>query len=275
MDYLGVIMMLAGLGVALLVAFAIGWKNPSSAYGQIIIGLTPPVIAKALLGEDRVVLAQLQSTRPGSRETPKVVMPESGEDVLRQKQALFINIDGRQQMVKGRVTLLELQFFGNDKNDKRHIDPRSGERLREFPAWWLAGNQFLVETPSRESGRVKFFLYEDRTEDMPRGFTEYLRGDDSNPGPAMEFVRSDQKGTVYLEALERRWLLEDIQWMDVQQDNGEFFVHSRSGIARVVMVLARDEDSDDYLLFADLRSGDGSDTLWVGQSIDPDVVVQV
>jgi len=223
--------------------------------------------------------------RASARATPGKAFPDRQADIYRAperpepaqvietaRRLDFLEIEGRQEQVRGTARLLELQFFGTNKEDKRHISP-AGERLREFKALLLAGNQLLVEHPSSEGGEVSFFLYQKA--EMPLGFGEYLKGIPETPGPAVVFAKSNQRAEVTIEALGQTWTLRDIIWLDVEQVEGSFFVSpaEAGGMARVVLLLGR--SGDQWILSADLRSGQGSDTLWVGRQFDPQVEIEV
>ncbi|MBX7138721.1 MAG: hypothetical protein K1X83_12125 [Oligoflexia bacterium] len=276
MDFAGVLMMLIGLfGVAFGV-IATGWFMPETPWGQLCIALTPYAIAVRILRKAEVKRSGFPSV--GAPEVPIAEpeapsrRPEAVQEIERATVTDFLEIDGRTERVKGCALLLQLQFFGGDKSNKVHVSP-SGETLQEYRALCLAGDQLLVEHPEAEGGDLKFFLYE-RTE-MPQGFSEYMGGTSESPGPVRRFAASGQRADVDVEALGKTWRLKDIIWIDAAQVSGEFFVRpSRNGqIPRVAMALARCEN--DWLLFADLRSGDGSDTLWVGQQFDPKVTITV
>lgn len=268
MDIGGFLLMLLGLVVLYFVVISTGWRNPTSSWGKICMGLTPKIIADAI--NSRHASAPTPTDAPAMSVSPPA-MPTAREEIAAAgKAGSFLNIDGSDEQVQGSVMLLELKFFGTDKNDKVHVDPQSGDRLREFRALSLAGNQLLVEHPSGEGRPLKFFLYDDKSDEVPLGFAEYVKGTKEEPGPGKRFAESDQRADVEMDALEKSWKLQDIIWVDVELGSGRFFVEDG---ARVVMLLARNED--EWLLWADLRSGGGSDVLWVGRQFDPDVEIEV
>ena len=132
----------------------------------------------------------------------------------------------------------------------------------------------MVEHPRAEGGGLQFFLYEDKTDDIPPGFTESLKGTEGSPGPAKRFAMSNQSAEVYFEVLGKKWRCQDIMWLDVDQIDGRFFVRrSSSGMPRLAGLLGK--CGEEWCLFLQLHSGEGSHTLWVGRKFDPEGEIDV
>lgn len=282
MDFLGIVLMVGGLLLGFYAIIATGFFAPNTSWGRLCIGLAPYAVAVRLLDRsprygdpdprwrDRALSGLGVQTAP--REEP-----DAQGVVAATRSGSILEIGGLGALkVQATARLLELQSFGPDKADKRHEDPRSGATLREFKAVTLSGNRLLVEHPESEGGPLRFFLYE--SERTPAGFPEMLSGTREEPGPAARFAKSGQSGEVTLEALGRTWQLKDIIWVDVENESGRLFVRPDHGgkKARVAMLLSvNTANADEWMLFADLRSGQGSDTLWVGRQFDPGIDIEV
>ena len=278
MDILGFIFMgLSILGAALTLLY-IGWCRRYTPFGVFCVKATPPFLARFFAGELGEAIAE-RAQSPASASAVDITTahsePETGRSVIEAGNAgSFITINGVDEQVKGSALYLELQSFSVNKSDMRHVDPSSGNRLREFKALLLAGRQLLIEHPSGEGKNKKFFLYRDRSDELPVGFNKMLRGTDADPGPAMKFANSDQTSEERFDALGKEWVIQDLIWCDVDVKSGAFFVNDSAGKnARVVMVLAR--CGDEWLLWSELRSGQGDNSLWVGSTFDPDVEIEV
>lgn len=254
------LMAAAGAGLIYL-ALGWAWTHPRSRFGSFVAEHWPwgtPAWARQRAEEKQ------QERAAAYREA--IAAPDPMED-LEQGDLLVVETKEGPREVKAEAVLEELQFFGSDKSKKVHVGP-DGSRLREFRARLLSGGQLLLQQPCKEGGDLGWFLYE--RADMPRGFPEYLRGTDGAPGPALRFAESNQQAHVVLKALGKQWVAEDIVWADVAVQRGTFFVGTRRTKARVAMILARRaDDSGTWLLFIDLRSGSGGDTLWTGRRFDP------
>ena len=268
-DYLGVaFLLLAGIGFCILIVAVVS-KDRTSRLGKIVndcLGV-PPFMAEA---------EQQRNERVEADYRAAIAEPDRDEVVRTAKVGDFIEVMGRPMRYVCRILALELQFFGENKSDKRHVDPQSGSRLREFPVIVLSGDRLLFEQPMGEGLPLSWFLYEHRSDDMKPGFTEYLKGTKENPGPIMMFADSNQQADVTFNALQKTWQARDIVWADMKTQAGKAFVRNDSSgnMPRVVMVLGRNvEDDQEWILFIDLRSGDGSDTLWVGRKFNPQAEV--
>jgi hypothetical protein len=273
-EFIGNLMILAAILLAFFAVVATtGWAAPHTKWGQFcIFWLTPYGIAVRLLRQPSLQgLATETSADPAQVEFE----PPDAEDKIRSaRRGDFISIEGREEQVKARARLLELKFFGSDKNDKRHVDPNTGDKLREFLALRLAGKQLLIKHPCAEGGSLAFFLYEDHSDDIPKGFTEYLKGSREDPGPAKRFSDSNQQAEVTFDAAGRSWMLQDLIWVDVESEKGKFFVENSSDgkPARLVMLLGRNTaDEEEWALFAEVRNGEGGNTLWIGRRFDPEI----
>lgn len=218
------------------------------------------------------------STSPGgdrgSAHSAVARQPRDAATVVREGTDQFLTIEGNEVQVLGRGHLFELQSFGPDKSVKVHVNPRTEDKLREFRVLALGGRRLLVEHPMSEGGALAFFLYNDRTREMPPGFTEYLQGTPTSPGPAVAFAKSGQRADISIDAFGKSWKLTDIIWADVETNSGQLFVRpSRGKSPRIAALLGK--NGDEWIFFADLRSGEGSDTVWIGQEFDPEVAIEV
>lgn len=266
---MGETMMLLGVGLVILAVFLWGFANPKSGLGKRVYATfalpTPKWVERRVVAQETLAAQQLaEFTRPVDRD----------EELRTAQVGNFFTVMGKTMEFKAKMILLELKFFGKDKADKRHVAP-DGSQLREFSAY-MVGKQLLLEQPMQEEGSLSWFLYQNVTDQL-QGFSAYLKGDDANPGPGVQFAQSDQQGTVYIEALGKKYRAKDLVWADVQIEQVEkfFLRNSKTGsMPRVVMLLARCEDDGKYLLSIDLRSGEGSDTVWVGRPFDPNVEIE-
>lgn len=249
------------------------------------IGIILMILALGVIGF--VIYAYLQQMRGGgasssvqespSLATSALTVPPAKRaetEVRTAKLGGFLSIDGRQEHILGTAIFEELQFFEGHADDKVHVNPFTKERLREWRALMLAGDQILLEQPAAQGGANKFFLYQSRTDDLPPGFDEYMAGDDKKPGPARRFAQSKQQAEVTFDALGKSWTARDILWVDVRVEGGEFFVTPNAqNKPRLAMMLGK--CGEEWILFADLWAGDGNPTLWVGRQFDPKVEIEV
>ncbi|MBP7966744.1 hypothetical protein KAZ66_00580 [Candidatus Woesebacteria bacterium] len=265
---MGETMMLLGVGLMILAVFIWGFANPKSGLGKRVYATfalpTPKWVERRLAARDALAEQQLaEFTKPVDRD----------KELRQAKVNSFATVMGTPLQIKAKVTLLELKFLGKDKANKSHTDGKRNS-YREFPTY-LVGKQLLLEQPMKEEGSLSWFLYKNMTLEL-EGFSAYLKGSEASPGPGVLFAQSDQQGTVYIEALGKKYRAMDLLWADLQIEEGEFFLRNSSNgaPARVVMLLARCEDDGEYLLSIDLRSGEGSDTVWVGRPFDPNVEIE-
>jgi hypothetical protein len=176
---------------------------------------------------------------------------------------------GEQVDLVGKMILLELQFFGSDKSNKVHTSP-SGDNLREFPWFSLGDGRVITELPSGEGKRLNWYIGEDVTDQADIAVAEYMGGSQrGSTGPAKRFAQSNQSADVRFEipGIQGNWKCVDIIWVDTRGEGSNCLGDG----ARVAMVLARQIDGNDHLLFGDLRSGAGSDTLWRLRQFQPNV----
>lgn len=276
MGWLWILLGLAGIG-AVVIVYGLG--NPESGIGKLVYRYWPfpqPEWARQRVADREAV--SLERLHAAAAE-PDI------ETKLRQADVggFMTDIMGRNIQFVGKMLLLELQFFDGDKDNKVHVDPHTGRKLREFQAYLLSGNRMLLEQPEGEGMELRWFLYENVT-GKARGFTEYLKGSNDSPGPGMLFAKSKQTAEVVAELLGDSWLLQDILWADFEIQDGKTPVRNDTdGMARAAILLGRIitggsegayELGDEWILSVDLRVGGGSDTLWWGKQFDPAVDIQ-
>ncbi len=270
MDILGTLLMLLAGAVLTYFALAWGWLNPNSGWGKFVSeywpGDTPEFIKKKLKQREEKAAQVLEdATRPVDVE--QVIQETRTGD--------FLEVLGKAFQYVAKMIWEELEWFDGNKDHKVHIAP-DGTRLREFTAILLSGGQMLTEQPEGDGRAMNWFLYKDFTSQIPQGFEGFMKGSPpDNPGPAARFAMSDQKDPVEFRVLDRTWITRDIIWADVRVEGGKPFARNDGGQkARVVMLLSQNrEDTAEWLLYCDLRSGKGNDTLWIGRKFDPEVEI--
>ena len=275
MGWFLVLIGLAGIG-AVVIVYGLG--NPEAGIGKLVYKYWP------FPQPEWAYQRQHQRERAATKRLREAAVEPEPEEKLRQANvgAFMTDIMGRNIQFVGKMLLLELQYFGSDKSKKVHVSP-AGETLREFQAYVLSGNRILLEQPVGEGQNLSWFLYNEVTGQAP-GFTEYLKGDEQNPGPGVVFANSKQSKEVVVDLVNSKWLLRDIVWADFKIEDGKTPVRDQGGkMARAAILLGRIitggvsgsyELGDEWILSIDLRSGAGSDSLWRGHQFDPAVDIQ-
>lgn len=266
MEFFGFVIMILALGVLAWLSALHGWRNPDSPWGRIVLRYVPLPQPQWTIDERQ------QRQKATEKRFREATAPRDTEEDLRSLSvgSFFSTVEEGDMVCSARLEFLELQFFGTDKSEKVHISP-DGDQLREFLGLFF-GDKLLLEQPVAQGSKLAFFLYKERTQDSP-GFADYLSGTEQNPGPGRQFSQGNQRTKVELSLLDKTWLARDIVWADVEIEGKSFVKNESNGsMPRVVMLLAENvQDSNEFLLSVDLRSGGGWDTLWVGRLFDPSV----
>ncbi|WP_448528791.1 hypothetical protein [Raineya sp.] len=142
---------------------------------------------------------------------------------------------------------------------------------RFFPIICLDQNRYLVSMPKGEGIDIVWFFME--KEALSSSLTPFFEGTDENPGPAMIFADSEQTAyvTFALPGKTEKWQMTDI---------GSFFFEGQGvtfmrgkGEARHVLAQST-ENPKRYMLFFDVIEGNGTDTLLVGENINPEMEIE-
>jgi hypothetical protein len=267
-DIVGFLFMLgaiAGFGYLVVVT---GLSNPDTRLGKLVAEYWP-------FETPEWIRRKIRAREEGARKIlAEATASPDPQDVIRETKAgNFIEIGTRELQYAGKMLFLELQWYGENKDNKVHVDP-SGKKLREFTAALLSNGKLLFEQPMGDGQEVVWFLY--NRANLPVGLEGLMKGTSDNPGPAARFAQSDQKEPVEYEFGGKTWVTMDIVWADVQVEGGKTFVGRvrDSDLARVVILLSQNaNDESEWFMFCDLRSGNGSDTCWEGRKFDPDAEV--
>ena len=214
----------------------------------------PEALGRALAGRSkrqRVGSSTNESNLEAETELPM------GERLERLHVGQFVLHLGSSLQVVAAVTLTELQKFGGRKGSWRPTG-------REFKLIELAGDKLTAHMPAGEGEKSGWFMMQ---RGSSRGLTQFMAGTKGKPGPARRFAASDQLADVQFNWDDDDWKMTDIGTFDFVV-NGDGFL---SGSGRCRHTMAREADGDRWFLFFDLMKGSGSDTLWIGQSIDPEV----
>lgn len=263
---IGLLLMLLSIAILLAVLFWYALNNPRTKIGEWLyrwwpFGIPASVQERENAHEQRVADELRQATRPVT------IMSL----IKNPKLGMFLRMipGGDAVQVTGLLKLLELQHFGPDKANKVHTSP-SGESLREFIGLSLNTGHLILQLPVGEGKSLAWFLGEDVTDTPWVAVSEFMQGTAGNPGPAKQFAQSNQSADVQfsLDGIPGNWKCRDIVWADVVAE-GEAPLYRD---ARVAMLLSEDaSDPSQWLLFVDLRSGQGSDLLFALRRIDPEI----
>ncbi|MDX1904615.1 MAG: hypothetical protein SFU27_10695 [Thermonemataceae bacterium] len=164
--------------------------------------------------------------------------------------------------VIGKMKLIEMTW---DENDN-HI--RTG---RYFPIISVDDNKALVSMPKGEGVDIIWFFFQ--KESLNSSLTNYFLGTDENPGPAMIFADSEQMAEVIfqLPQKEEKWKMTDV---------GSFFFEASGlnfvkGKGETRHILAQNiENPKKYLLYFDLLEGQGSNAIFVGETLNPETEIE-
>ncbi|MGB3905110.1 MAG: hypothetical protein WBB22_09320 [Anaerolineae bacterium] len=167
---------------------------------------------------------------------------------------------GSSLQVVATITLSELQKFGGPKGSWRP----TGRKLKLVE---LAGDRLIAHMPRGEGEQPQWFMMQ---RGAARGLTQFMAGTKQKPGPARRFAASDQLGDSQFDWADADWKMTDIGTFDFQA-RGDGFL---SGSGRCRHTMAEEVGGNRWFLFFDLMQGSGSDTLWIGQLIDPEVDIE-
>lgn len=255
-----VLMILAFIGVAwVIISWA--WVHPTSTLGKFVEENLPwgaPEWAKERAEEKK---RQSESAMEEAIRTarPEEILSQKGERVLETENGILD--------IHAEAIFEELKAYDKAMKDWRHTSPE-GEVLREFIGRLLPGNRFLFQQPEHEGGELIWILYERKR--IPQGFAERIKN------IALKFVDAEQGAGVNFTEIGSDWTCRDIIHAHVLVTNERrsgFFVGRKQTRARVAMLLAsKVDDETSFFCFCNLRSGDGSDTLWVGSKFNPETV---
>jgi len=168
----------------------------------------------------------------------------------------------RNYQVIGKMKLIEMSW---DENDN-HV--RTG---RYFPIISVDNNKALVSMPKGEGIDIIWFFFEKQM--LQSSLTNYFLGTDENPGPAMVFADSEQTAEVIfqLPSQQEKWKMTDVGSFFFEA-SGQNFVR---GGGETRHILAQNiENPKKYLLYFDLLEGQGSNTLYIGETLNPETEIE-
>jgi len=142
---------------------------------------------------------------------------------------------------------------------------------RYFPILSVDEKKTLVSMPRGEGADIIWFFLQ--RQNLESNLTAFFAGTDQNPGPAMVFADSDQTAEVTF-ALPKQnevWQMTDVGSFFFETE-GDNFV---KGKGEVRHILARNVNKPNwYLLYFDLVEGQGSNSLFVGETLNPETEIE-
>lgn len=256
------------VGPALATALVIGYGlyNPDTGLGKWVYRWWPfdmPTSVKNRLSiETSRVKEELTKV---TKHVAKSSQLEAG------KPGDLLTILGNQHSIAGTHLLLKLESFDGNLKNKVHIDPRSDQPLPEFPWITLNNGQIIAYLPNKEGGNWQWFMGEEVTDKAHQAPTTYL----TEYGKA--FAQSNQKARVtfnYPGLGDQEWRCTDILWTDCQT-RGENRFGSSTGMTRMSFLLSKnDATSGEFLLFAQVRGGNGNHGLYILRDFNPEVEIE-
>lgn len=165
--------------------------------------------------------------------------------------------------VIGKITLQEMTWNEYDE----HIPTG-----RYFPIICLDQNRYLVSLPKAEGIDVVWFFMEKKP--LSISLTPFFEGTESAPGPAMQFADSNQTAHIVFrlpQQNDQQWQMSDIGSFLFEGEGRSFL----KGKGEVRHVLAQStQNSKTYMLYFDIIEGNGTNTLLIGETIDPEMEIE-
>ena len=255
------------IGPMILAGATIGYGlyNPSTGLGKWVykwwpFGM-PEKVQEQVAADDRAGRNHLkQVTKRVSRAAQLKVAPvDTVLTILSQKVSVL-----------GTILLLKLESFDGNMKNKVHIDPRTDKPLPEFPWLSLDDGRVIAYLPDKEGGNWKWFLAEDVIDAVEVAPTTFLKPH------GIEFAKSDQTARVvfsYPGLKGHEWRCTDILWANCKA-NGENRFGSSDDTTQVSFLLSKDDESGEFLLFAQVRGGTGNHGLYVLREFKPEVEIE-
>lgn len=182
---------------------------------------------------------------------------------LRQIQIGNIIVHWQQNyQVLGKMKLIEMAW---DENDN-HVPTG-----RYFPILSVDDRKALVSMPRGEGADIIWFFLQ--KQNLEQNLTAFFEGTDANPGPAMVFADSDQTAEVHFQLPKQNeeWEMTDVGSFFFETE-GENFVRGKGEVRHI---LARStQNPNRYLLYFDLLEGQGSNALFLGETLNPETEIE-
>jgi hypothetical protein len=164
--------------------------------------------------------------------------------------------------VLGKMKLVEMTW----DEDDNHLPTG-----RYFPILSVDDKKALVSMPRGEGADIIWFFLQRQS--LEANLTAFFAGTDQKPGPAMVFADSDQTAEVNFSLPKQTevWQMTDVGSFFFETE-GENFVR---GNGEVRHILARNlENPNKYLLYFDLVEGQGSNALFIGETLNPETEIE-
>jgi hypothetical protein len=174
---------------------------------------------------------------------------------------LIVHWEKNYQIV-GKMKLIEMTW---DEHDN-HL-----ETGRYFPVLSVDDRKALFSMPKGEGSEIIWFFLQRQNIEKP--LTPFFLGTDENPGPAMQFADSDQMADVFfsLPHQQEQWKMVDVGSFFFEAKGGNFV----EGKGEVRHILAQSqENTKRYMLYFDLLEGQGSNALYIGDTLNPETEIE-
>jgi hypothetical protein len=255
------------IGPAILTGATIGYGlyNPSTGLGKWVYKWWPFGMPKKV--QERVA-AEGQAGRTHLKQVTKRVLKAA--QLMVAKVETVLTILSQKVSVTGRILLLKLESFDGNMKNKVHIDPRTDKPLPEFPWLSLDDGRVIAYLPDKEGGNWKWFIADDVVDVVEVSPTTFLKP------YGVEFAKSDQQARVvfsYPGLKGHEWRCTDILWANCQAE-GENRFGSPNDTTQVSFLLSKDDESGEFLLFAQVRGGTGNHGLYILREFKPEVEIE-
>lgn len=164
--------------------------------------------------------------------------------------------------VLGKMKLIEMAW---DENDN-HLPTG-----RYFPILSVDNQKALISMPRGEGADIIWFFLQRQS--LQTNLTAFFEGTEQNPGPAMIFADSDQTSDVVfsLPHQAETWKMTDIGSFFFETE-GENFVQGKGELRHILAQNVAQPNR--YLLYFDLMEGQGSNTLFIGETLNPETEIE-
>ena len=164
--------------------------------------------------------------------------------------------------VLGKMKLVEMTW----DEDDNHLPTG-----RYFPILSVDEKKALVSMPRGEGADIIWFFLQRQS--LETNLTAFFAGTDEHPGPAMVFADSDQAAEVNftLPKQNEEWQMTDVGSFFFETE-GENFLQGKGEVRHI---LARNIKTPNYyLLYFDLVEGQGSNALFIGETLNPETEIE-